>query len=137
MKHSGRPTKLTKEVQTKIINAIRGGLPVVSAAGLAGISEKTFYNWKTLGEEDETEKSKYFQFLQAVKTAERESEANLVAKIQTDESWQSKAWILERRFPSRWSRIEKREVKADVSVATPDNPEVQKLLEKLKQDDGS
>ncbi len=113
-----RRTKLTPERTDEIAKNIRAGLPFETAAIRAGITEKTFYNWRNRGEEKEAEiiilekagkgsrskeKNIYFQFLQVIKKAEADSEAVLLLKIQNDTSWQSSAWILERRFRDRYS----------------------------------
>lgn len=42
---TGRPTKLTDEIQEKILAAARGHQRVEVAAELAGITRQTFYNW--------------------------------------------------------------------------------------------
>lgn len=45
---TGRPTKLTDDVQERILAAARGHQRVEVAAELAGISRETFYNWLRL-----------------------------------------------------------------------------------------
>ena len=45
----GRPSKLTPEVQEKIVTAIRAGNYAQVAAVYAGIGERTFYRWMELG----------------------------------------------------------------------------------------
>ena len=103
----GRPSKLTPEVQAKIIEGILSCLPQASAAKLAGISEKTFYNWVQRGKTET--KGRYFEFVQALKTAEEQAQKNLVDNIKRDDyqktrGWQRWAWILERRWPERWAQ---------------------------------
>lgn len=62
-----RPTKLTPELQERLLADIRIGLPYAKAAERAGITETSFYNWKERGQ---TEKSGiYFEFLKEVKKA--------------------------------------------------------------------
>ena len=46
----------------------------------------------------------YLEFVEALKKSEATAEANLLSVIQADPSWQSKAWILERRCPEHWGR---------------------------------
>ena len=46
----------------------------------------------------------YRQFYDAVKEAEQTAELACLAEIRQDGSWQSKAWVLERRYPERWGR---------------------------------
>ena len=100
----GRRTKLTPEVQDRILQAVRAGLRYREAALAAGIDERTFYNWKRRGEEAKS--GIYFQFFQSLKEAEARGELALLARIQaaSQETWQAAAWILERRHRERWGR---------------------------------
>jgi hypothetical protein len=71
---------------------------------LAGIHEATFYNWIKWGEAQA--RGRYFEFFEAVKKAEAEGQAALVATINvaSKDSWQAAAWILERKYPEEWGR---------------------------------
>ena len=51
----GRPSKLTPEVQEKIVTAIRAGNYAQVAAVYAGIGERTFYRWMERGEKSKAE----------------------------------------------------------------------------------
>ena len=103
----GRKTKLQDDIQHRLISAIEKGLTIVDACEYAGISEKTYYNWlnKNTDEiKDEEERKKFVQFLQDVKKAQSECQMYCLDFIMKDKSWQSKAWVLERRFPDRWAK---------------------------------
>lgn len=93
-------SKYTPERVERIIKAVKDGLPFVTAAALGGITEATFYNWMKGNVE----------FFESIKAAEAEAEERLVEQISFDPSWQSKAWILERRHPDRWGRVERNKV---------------------------
>ena len=97
-----RKTKLNPETQNKIIQGIRVGATHEHAAAYAGIDGSTFYNWMKRGEKEK--KGIYFEFFEAVKKAQGESVVGLLAKINQSDTWQSKAWILERRFPDDYGR---------------------------------
>lgn len=101
----GRPTKLTPEVQEKIISVIRKGNYIETAAAYAGISKQTLYNWLKQGARQPN--GVYGRFVQAVEQALAESEMADLARIEQaamDGHWQASAWRLERRFPKRWGR---------------------------------
>jgi transposase len=103
----GRKTKLQDDIQHRLISAIEKGLTIVDACEYAGISEKTYYNWlnKNTDEiKDEEERKKFVQFLQNIKKAQSECQMYCLDFIMKDKSWQSKAWLLERRFPDRWAK---------------------------------
>jgi hypothetical protein len=100
----GRPSKLTPEVQEKIVTAIRAGNYAQVAAVYAGITERTYYRWMELG--DQARGGRYLQFFQAVKAAEGEAEVRAVAIIQKKMTgdWRAAMAYLERKHPKRWGR---------------------------------
>jgi transposase len=106
----GRPSKLTPEVQERIISAIRAGNYASVAAAYAGVGERTFYTWMEKGESQPS--GKYAQFRHAVKSAESEAEVRAVATIQKlmPDTWQAAMTYLERKFPNRWGRRSRMDV---------------------------
>lgn len=112
----GRPTRLTKAIREKIYQGIRLGLPYERAAQLAGIHQSTFYMWKRKGMLKKA--PIYIKFLEELKKAEVEGEAAAINEIvkaargsdKRPAQWQAAAWMLERRFPDRWARIQKLEL---------------------------
>lgn len=98
----GRPTKLTPEVQTIIIEAVEAGNYFETAAALANICKATLYNWIEKGEAGE---DLFVEFLDAIKSAEAKAERNALAKVHgSGPGWQALMTFLERRHPSRWGR---------------------------------
>lgn len=102
----GRHTKLTPEIQEKIVSTIsQSGSYATVAARAAGISERAFYNWLTRGAKGE---QPYLAFLEAVSKAEAEAEVATGAKVFTGaKDWVSAATWLERTKRERWSRSDK------------------------------
>lgn len=47
--------------------------------------------------------------MEAVKNASAVAESRAILTILADDSWQSKAWYLERRFTERWGRKDRLE----------------------------
>lgn len=107
---AGRHSKLTPEVQKKIVSAIRAGNYAQVAAKYAGIGESTYYNWLQRGRDEN--KGIYREFLEAVKRAESEAEVRTVALIHRhmEGSWQAAMTYLERKFPDRWGRTNRLKV---------------------------
>jgi transposase len=106
-----RPTKLTPEVQEKIVTALRAGNYQETSATYAGISVPTFYGWMDRGRNEPG--SIYSEFLEAVEKAKADAEVRDVALIDraaADGNWQAAAWKLERKFPNRWGRVNRTEV---------------------------
>lgn len=120
----GRPPKISDEIITSIIGALKDCQSYKSAAAIAGISEKTFYNYRDRGVEvllarEENPNAElteyddlYVRFVTRIAEAEAEIEGNLVKRIYNAgaETWQANAWILERRFGDRWGQKQHVEV---------------------------
>lgn len=124
-KHSGRPSKLSEKVKEKFFAAISNGHTYESSCALAGISERAFYQWKAKGtDNNEKRNSEYVQFVQELAEKEALAKIKLLSDIQKSDSWQAKAWILERRWPEEWGRKDKVSVEKEVQqvvVYLPDN----------------
>jgi hypothetical protein len=92
----GRPTKFNAQRRKRILDAIRAGNHIQTAALAAGVGRSTFYEWL----------ERFPDFADAVKSARAEAETRYVAVIEkaAATSWQAAAWWLERSAPSRWGR---------------------------------
>lgn len=118
----GRPAKLTDELLSEIVENIRIGAYVETAAAAAGLSKDTFYRWLKRGRRalDKLEKSGemaeedeiYAHFSDAIKKAQADAEMRDVALIAraAQTTWQAAAWRLERKFPDRWGQKVRQEV---------------------------
>jgi transposase len=102
----GRPSKLTAEVQSVIVEALEKGAYLETAATLAGIGKRTVFEWIERGEADD-DVEPYAEFARLTKEASAKAE---VASLETvramPQGWQAQAWFLERRFPSRYAKRE-------------------------------
>jgi transposase len=134
----GRPTKLTPEVQDKIVAALRAGNYQETAAMYAGVEARTFYRWMERGESDGTEDEIYRQFRQAVEKAKADAEVRdiaLIDKAAHDGSWQAAAWKLERKFPHKWGRVNRTEISGPEGKPVEVRTSVEAILEALGVDD--
>ncbi|MDP3938165.1 MAG: hypothetical protein Q8R92_08505 [Deltaproteobacteria bacterium] len=102
----GRPTKLTPEIQDKIVEAISGGNYKEIAAEWAGIAPDTLGRWLSRAREP------YLTFRRAVLEAERTAEIRCVALIMkaAGEDAKHAEWLLERKHHERWGRKDRHEV---------------------------
>lgn len=109
---NGRPSKLTADVQDKIVSAIRAGNYAETAAQYAGVDPTTYYRWMVKGEDGP---DLYRQFRHAVKAAESEAEvyAETVLRKAMPDDWKAAAWYLERKFQDRWGRKERLDIHAN------------------------
>ena len=89
-----RKTKLTDELSKKICAFIASGATNEDACKLTGIGESSFYDWI----------KRFPEFSEAVKKASVDFKRAHILKIAMDESWQSSAWLLERRFPEEYGK---------------------------------
>ena len=124
----GRRSRLTPEVQEKIVSAIRAGNYANVAAEYGGICAATFYRWLQKGEAAKS--GQFREFCDAVKKAEREAEVRAVAQIQKhmDRNWKAAMTYLERKHPDRWGRrdhlkieIDPREALVDLLAISPED----------------
>ncbi len=100
--HIGRPTKLTPDVQSRILQAIRCGLTYERACLAAGIGETTFYRWKAQGEAGE---DPFREFWEMVTCAGAEGEHALASIVieHAPNDWRAAMAVLKARHPDRWS----------------------------------
>ena len=98
----GRPSKLTPEIQQKIVWALRLGNYRKSAAEYAGVSERTLCDWMRRGTEETH--GAYADFCQEVVAAEQAAEIRALGVIQqaAKRDWKAAAWFLERKHPERY-----------------------------------
>jgi hypothetical protein len=127
----GRPTKRTPDVEARIVEAVRAGNYIETAAAYAGIGKSTLYEWQ----------AKYPDFADALQRARAEAEVRDVTLIRqaARTQWQAAAWWLERSFPQRYGRRDKLEVTEapaiDVSLYTDAELDVlRELLQKGRDD---
>ena len=100
----GAPTKLTPEIIVKLAVLIEEGNFMQPALALLGIPRRSYYYWLERGEQDEADEKKtiYTQLLHTIKKADAACERRNVLGVQAGElGWQSKSWLLERKFPTR------------------------------------
>jgi transposase len=114
----GRPILLTPELHEEIIDNLRAGAYVETAAAAAGVNKTTFYEWLKRGarakREDKWPKAdqKFVDFSNAVKRAQADSEMRDLGLIglAAATNWTAAAWRLERKHPERWGRRERHDV---------------------------
>ena len=94
---AGRPDKLTPETQAKIVQAVRAGAFIETAAAYAGISKVTLYDWMKRG--NKAPHGKFRDFLNAVTQAFSEATVADLAQISAAaaKDWRAAAYRLEKR----------------------------------------
>jgi DNA-binding transcriptional MerR regulator len=132
---TGRPSKLSPEVQKIIVTAVSRGMYYEAAASLAGVTYATLRNWYNRGEVEAERRSSprvksgtrkwereqpYFEFFDALKKAQATAQYNALRTIDTASNsgtWQAAAWLLERRHPDQFGRRDR----IDANVAQTDD----------------
>src|SRR5580658_5839288 len=106
----GRPTKLTPDIQEKILTVIKLGAYRTAACDFAGISPETLRNWMRRGENEG--EGPYVEFAAAIKQAEASACLKALGTIRTamESQWQAAAWFLERKRPKEWGKRERHEL---------------------------
>lgn len=116
----GRPSKFTPEIAAAILRAVGAGLAYPQAAALAGVCERTLYNWLEAGDAGQEPLA---TFLQDLKSTEAKAELESLAAVKAGgPGWQSRAWYLERKYPERWGRSVRPVAAAWADAADAQNP---------------
>src|SRR3954462_11524422 len=117
MTRTGRRTKLTPQVRDRLVEALRKGYYLETAAELAGVGRRTVYTWLERGRaalahsaQSRGSEAIYADFAEAVATANAAAEADAIDVIRRDQDWRATAFFLERRFPDRWRRRDSHEL---------------------------
>ena len=127
----GRPSQLKDPARQAILDAIQNGAPYTEACAAVGISTATMRGWKRQGELDTRagKSSAFAAFFADVQKARGLFVAEGVAAIKeaSRQSWQARAWLLERRRPELFAdnRAELRRMEKQVA-------ELMKLLADIK-----
>lgn len=92
------------DVMKRLEDALVAGNTYRVACIMAGIAERTFFNWMARAQNSERAIDR--QFLQLVKNAEVQAIHRNVMVIQkaAAKNWTASAWWLERRCPEEWGR---------------------------------
>jgi transposase-like protein len=102
MKKRGRPTRLDSELTRKICGLLAQGHTVSAVCGAVGLGERTFYDWL----------QKHPHFSQAATRAIGQSKIALLNKLRLSDDWRAQAFLLERRWPSEFGKVEARTVQS-------------------------
>jgi hypothetical protein len=107
---AGRPTKLTSEVQAKIVQAVKNGSFFEPAAIAAGVSKEAMREWVIRGQSDLQlgRNTVYRQFITVLAQAQADNETRLAGILSKGgegkfPDWRAQAFVLERRHKERWS----------------------------------
>jgi len=106
----GQPTKLTKEVQERIVSQIRIGGYLRYAVEAGGVGYTTFQNWLQRGEKYEAgegpERDRvYYDFAMEVKKAQAQDALrmqSIVTRAAVGGDWKAASWNLEKKYPSEY-----------------------------------
>lgn len=142
-----RPEKLDIEIQKEIINMVKAGNFLETAAAFAGVDVSTIRRWIKRGERelqriDENSggrakirkaEQKYVEFCTAIKKAKAESEIRdlLLIGNAAKEDWKAAAWRLERKYPERYGRTERHELTGKDGGPIEVDEVSEKLIKKL------
>lgn len=122
--------KLSDELIAELYKWISMGLTNVDACRLCNIHEATFYRWLKNGKSGRGS-SLERKLCEAMKKAEAEFKAIHVANIMSEAkkgTWQASAWLLERRQPKEYARIDRKD-----SQKEDDTGQLSEILEMMKR----
>ena len=119
IKSTRKKGKYTQVLAHQICEHVSNGVPLSAAAIACGLHNSTLHRWRN-------EKP---EFNEMIEQAVGVSEARLVSEISKYDDWRAKAWILERKFPQRWSKRQE----IDMNVSKSEGLEEIKMM--MKQTD--
>lgn len=90
------PLMIKPEQWQRVLDAISSGLTNIDACVVAGIAEDSFY----------TKLKKDPEYSESVKKAQIQFKFANIQKIRNDQSWQSAAWLLERKFKHEFGKVD-------------------------------
>lgn len=135
MSNIGRKTKLTPELQKKIIKCLKAGWYAKEACKAVGISQVTLYDWLKRGKKGE---EPFLKFLKSVRQADAFGELKIFLEIraQVKKDWRAGMEILARKYPKRWGKKDK------LVPETPKQPlktkhdiEAERAIEKFRREE--
>lgn len=109
----GRPTNLTPEIQQTIFDHITRGLPMRTAALVAGVSVRSINDWRTRGKSGEEPYASFYEAVELAKAQFAAVHAGVINEAGRLGDWKASAWLLERRT-SAFVKREKVEAEAKV-----------------------
>lgn len=99
----GRPTKLTPEIQERILETLRACGTIEDACVMAGVDEATYTRWKNRGLKERT--GIYREFCTALRQTlvQRRIAREATVINAGKEDWRATAWMMERSDPKRYA----------------------------------
>jgi hypothetical protein len=129
----GRPTKMSRAVADRIIEATRGGATREAAAAAGPIARSTLYMWLRQGRLYPDSREGYF--VAELDAAEDEAERRCIALWQGhfERDWRAIAEFMGRRWPDRWGRQPTRGGPDGPGVVISDDERAKALCERLER----
>lgn len=117
---TGRPTKLTPELQDRFCELMLAGNYVSTTCEILGVDTSSIKNWFDRADDPREGNPIYLEFFLAVKKSEAQAEARLLSKIEAagndPKNWPAHMTILERRHPERWGRRDRVQVDQKTTI---------------------
>ena len=128
------PRKFSPDLAMKVIKFVSAGCFIETAAGAAGLSKNTLYEWMKLGEnrKDPRSTEELRAWKKLLDEAAATAEARAVSGIQeagAGGAWQAYAWFLERKYPDRWRARTSNEVTVKNGTTLPLDQETMDYVE--------
>ena len=111
-----RKTKLTYDLVAQCVELKRDGLCDADIIAAIGVHPSTFYRWLKDGEEAKSGVKR--ALYDELKKAESEYKRNLLTTIKSAaesraQFWTAAAWLLERKYPMEYGKMERKAEDAD------------------------
>jgi transposase len=114
--HATGQAALTDELAARLVQLVKAGNYLETAATSCGVEPPVLLRWLALGH-DPSSQGRFRRLREQVDAARADAEARNVAIIATAarDHWQAAAWLLERQYPDKWARASQRDKSAKAS----------------------
>lgn len=99
-------SKPRKEIFYGLLEDSRRMIPLSHSANSRGIAASTLYKWleRGISESDEGKETELSKFAMEMRSIDCENIQGLISEVKAGcKAWQSKAWLLERRYPTEFT----------------------------------
>src|SRR5690242_5356536 len=112
--NGGRPTKRTEEAERAILEGLARGLPLRSAAALAGVSERTLHAWRR-------EDAEWDQAMQQAEALAVSGHLSVIDEAAKAGNWLASRWVLESRYGDLFGKKGPAQAAVQVSIQNVNN----------------
>ena len=121
--NKGRHSKFVPEILDILLAALAEHCSIIDACRIAGVSERTYHDWRASSETGEPGTEAFAAFFAAVNRTRAEARRGALKLIQDAGKldWKAAAWFVERSDPENWAAPSRSKVEVTLAAMTDDD----------------